>query len=185
MLEIGNVLLLLSCKIFDKWRIAKTNTVNPQIARCQFLQYFTNVFFVQKSFWQLFSSYMQVEKKLNKALSYKKCACEMLMKLTKAEIICFTYCSVFITKLFYFLVKRSRTWLLWWIKWSLDTRASQSEPVFPAQQQPRPLSVHSSRSVPVWRQWNCLSLQSRPRVSRSRTLPEPGPEWPFQLWIRF
>jgi len=40
-------------------------------------------FFVQTLFWQLFSSYMFVEKAVPKRHSYKKFVREMLMKLTE------------------------------------------------------------------------------------------------------
>jgi len=52
---------------------------------CQFHQHFTNEFFVQTSFWQLFSSYMYVMctwKKLLKWHSYEKRERIKLMKLT-------------------------------------------------------------------------------------------------------
>jgi len=45
---------------------------------CQFDQHFMKAFFVQKSFRQLFSSYVLAKK----ALSYEKSARKMLMKLT-------------------------------------------------------------------------------------------------------
>jgi len=47
---------------------------------CQFHQHFTCAFFIQKSFWQLFSSYVS-RKKLPKRLSHKKGRHKMLMKI--------------------------------------------------------------------------------------------------------
>jgi len=47
----------------------------------QFHQHFKRGFFVRKSFWQLFSSYILAKK----ALSNKKCARKMLMKLAASK----------------------------------------------------------------------------------------------------
>jgi len=44
----------------------------------QFHQHFLRAFFIRKSFWQLFSSYVLAKK----ALLYEKRTCKMLMKLT-------------------------------------------------------------------------------------------------------
>jgi len=64
--------------LLKKPRISGETLSKFELIRSQFHQHFTLVFFVQKSFWQLFSCHILAKK----ALSYKKCVHKMLMKLT-------------------------------------------------------------------------------------------------------
>jgi len=54
----------------------------------QFHQHFTHTFFVRKYFAQLFFYLHVTREKLPKRLSYEKCACKMLMKLTPGVDVC-------------------------------------------------------------------------------------------------
>jgi hypothetical protein len=84
--------------------------------RCQFHQHFTDKFFVQMLFRQLFSSYMYVTctwKKLPKQHSYKKHTRIKLMKLTvglqiifcsSLKIRAFCVTSIWVAKLDFYII---------------------------------------------------------------------------------